>query len=96
MEKTVVTVGDLEIFLKYYLYLGNHDYDCNLNHRESVDRLVSLGLLEPGNHPGWFKVTDRGAAWLAVILKVEPPELRWINQDGQTVAFRPWPRSGEC
>lgn len=85
---------ELEILLNiYYSPVWQKLYKTNILNA-TVDNLMRLGVIRHRDEWGCeyhrehdLEMTDKGKAWIHLILNVEPPKQAWIDKNGEIINF---------
>ena len=80
----MTTPNDIDVMLHYYASPTIHPRADAPAVREATEMFVREGLLEPeGSHH--YNATDKGAAWISMLLRVPFPRVAWADDSGAEV-----------
>jgi len=77
------TPNDIEVLLHYYVSPVEHPRCTAPAVMATTSRYITDGILQ--HSEGSFVVTEKGAAWLKMILNVPYPTLAWIDDQGEII-----------
>jgi DNA-binding PadR family transcriptional regulator len=82
--------SDLEVLIHCHAVAGVHPRFHAPAVRECIERFRSEGIIEEysGERRGEFYTTDKGAAWLEIILRTPMPIEAWIDPRTKEVIER--------
>lgn len=94
-----MTPNDLEILIHYYTSSKPHPRLSAPAVKASIEEFLAFGILKlredisAGTHAditklGMYRLTDKGRAWLSMILKTPYPKQVWIDQSGDIIKER--------
>jgi hypothetical protein len=70
---------EIEVVLHYYHSPEPHPRVNAPAVKEAIQRFVNDGILSAAEGPALLKVTDRGNAWVRMIVETPYPEGAWID-----------------
>ena len=88
------TPNDIEVLLHYYVSPEPHPRVEADAVRQTIGRYLKEGILEEDKEGTFVEgtkklncycVTDKGKAWLRLILSVPYPKQAWVGQDGKII-----------
>ena len=82
-----MTPNDLEILIHCNVCPEPHPRLHALAVEESIRNFIRDGILEVGEKENTFKTTEKGRAWLQMILKTPYPALVWVDEDGWKIEY---------
>jgi hypothetical protein len=73
--------SDLEVLVHCHACVGVHPRIDAPAVRDAIERFRSADIIEECSHPrrGEFYTTDKGKAWLEIILRTPMPTKAWID-----------------
>lgn len=80
----MTTPNDIDVMLHYYVSPAKHPREEAPAVREATAKFVRDGLLEP-QEEGHYSATDRGQAWVEMLLRVPFPRKAWVDETGAEV-----------
>ncbi len=84
----MLTPNDLEILIHCHVSPTLHP---NINApavRETIDRFVKDGIIESSYEGGYYNTTEKGKAWLTIILQTPHPREAWVDNVGRVIKSR--------
>jgi hypothetical protein len=74
-----MTPNDLDILIHYYVCPDIHERYYAPAVMESCREFVQSGIFVSSGEDGIFSVTEKGRAWMELILNTPMPILKWID-----------------
>ena len=85
-----MTPNDLEILIHCHVSPTRHpriDYHAV---RESINKFIKDGIIEESadrDGPHYYTTTDKGRAWIEMILRTPYPRQVWVDEKGKVIVI---------
>jgi len=83
----MLTPNALEILIHYFVCPDPHPRFHAPAVKEAISHFLEEGILESNDSLdlGTYSLTDKGGAWLTIILQTPYPKQVWIDQDNKMI-----------
>ncbi len=80
----MTTPNDINVLMHYYACPESHPRAGSVAVRGSVDLFIQDEILT-SNDDNEIRVTDKGRAWIEIILRTPYPNQVWIDENGNKI-----------
>lgn len=86
----MTTPNDIDVLLHYHVSPTMHERASAPAVQETTERYLREGILvwiddETTRNGGYYKTTERGDAWVEMLLRVPYPRQAWVDETGTEV-----------